>query len=115
MYEIEHLELAEHLKIRIQENNSMITISDKQIKQWANIVRLMIKSDKRKSEDIRQVINWCQQDTFWMGNILSMGKLREKWDMLTARMSAEKIKNHVPEDDLPWIQSPRPPKDEGVL
>jgi hypothetical protein len=28
------------------------------------------------------MIRWCQADEFWRGNILSMPKLREKYDQL---------------------------------
>jgi hypothetical protein len=29
-----------------------------------------------------QIIDWCQTDAFWKGNILSMPKFREKYDRL---------------------------------
>lgn len=45
-------------------------------------VRLMIDRDNRTPAQIEWVIRWCQADDFWKTNILSMPKLREKFDQL---------------------------------
>jgi hypothetical protein len=49
---------------------------------WARNVDLMMRVDGRLPEDIERVIRWCQADNFWQNNILSTGKLREKFDAL---------------------------------
>ena len=62
-------------------------------------MRLMIEQDKRTAEDIKVVIEWCQQDSFWSTNILSADKLRKQFDQLKMKMS----KNKKPaEDKFNW-------------
>jgi hypothetical protein len=46
----------------------------------------MMRLDKREANDIKDVIDWCQADSFWMVNILSTNKLREKFDQLYTKM-----------------------------
>jgi hypothetical protein len=56
------------------------------LQTWAKDVDRMIQIDKRTPEEIRAVIEWCQASTFWKNNILSIGKLREKFDQLLLKM-----------------------------
>lgn len=56
-------------------------------KAWRDAARLMIDSDDRTEDQITRCINWCQADEFWRTNILSMPKLRDKYDQL--RMKAK--------------------------
>ena len=57
---------------------------------WANEFRLMRERDNREAQEIKDVIDWCQADPFWQGNILSPKKLREKFDQLTIQMNSKK-------------------------
>ncbi|QIW21302.1 phage replisome organizer N-terminal domain-containing protein [Bacillus thuringiensis] len=57
---------------------------------WANDFRLMREKDNREPQEIKDVIDWCQADSFWQGNILSAKKLREKFDQLTIQMKSKK-------------------------
>ncbi|MDC7735501.1 hypothetical protein [Bacillus thuringiensis] len=57
---------------------------------WANEFRLMRERDNREPQEIKAVIDWCQADPFWQGNILSPKKLREKFDQLTIQMKSKK-------------------------
>ena len=57
---------------------------------WANEFRLLRERDNRELQDIKDVIDWCQADPFWKGNILSPKKLREKFDQLTIQMNVRK-------------------------
>ncbi|MBJ8031125.1 hypothetical protein [Bacillus cereus group sp. N21] len=57
---------------------------------WANDFRLMREKDNREPQEIKDVIDWCQADPFWQGNILSAKKLREKFDQLTIQMNSKK-------------------------
>ncbi|PHB24749.1 hypothetical protein COE80_17110 [Bacillus pseudomycoides] len=57
---------------------------------WANEFRLMRERDNREPQEIKDVIDWCQADLFWQGNILSPKKLREKFDQLTIQMKSKK-------------------------
>lgn len=49
---------------------------------WRVDCRRMIEIDGRTPEQIRGAINWSQKDPFWCANIMSMKKLREKYDTL---------------------------------
>lgn len=49
---------------------------------WINQCRLLREIDHRTPEQIEALIRWTQADSFWKSNILSIRKLREKWDQL---------------------------------
>jgi hypothetical protein len=50
--------------------------------EWVNQCRLLRESDNRTEAEIERVIRFSQSDSFWQKNILSMPKLRAKWDQL---------------------------------
>lgn len=52
------------------------------LEKWAIEVDRMLRLDGRTPDEIRKVINFAQNDSFWRSNILSMKKLREKWETL---------------------------------
>lgn len=58
-------------------------------KTWEREARLLIDKDGRTVEQIKWVIDWVQRDTFWQPNILSMPKLREKFDQVRLKAMAE--------------------------
>lgn len=62
-------------------------------KTWANDVRLMHEQDKRDYSDMATLWKFAREDSFWMSNILSPAKLREKWDQLWMKMEAQKNVN----------------------
>ncbi|PEA02055.1 hypothetical protein [Bacillus cereus] len=66
---------------------------------WANEFRLMRERDNREPQEIKDVIDWCQADPFWQGNILSPKKLREKFDQLTIQMKSRKGANNNAESN----------------
>jgi hypothetical protein len=55
---------------------------------WRDACRLLLDKDKRTEEQVAACIRWCQDDEFWHANILSMPKLREKYDQL--RLKAQR-------------------------
>lgn len=55
------------------------------LESWANDVRLMRERDGRQPDQIREMFEWAQADSFWSANILSPKKLREKFDQLTIK------------------------------
>jgi hypothetical protein len=70
----------------MQENNPESSIlkrltPDRQA-EWIDQCRLLRERDKKTPEEIERVIRFSQSDSFWKSNILSMPKLREKWDTL---------------------------------
>lgn len=52
---------------------------------WLQACDRLIRIDGIPAEDVRGAIDWSQQNEFWRGNILSMPKLREKYDQLRSQ------------------------------
>lgn len=75
-FKLAQLMLANNPKVKIPEN----------LNAWINEMRLMIEVDKRTPEEILQVIEFSQKDSFWWPNILSVGKLRKQFDQLYTKM-----------------------------
>lgn len=75
----EVIELCNYLADAIERNGSRRPVIGK---RWFDACRLMLDTDKREPEKVRRAIDWSQADPFWRSNILSMPKLREKYDQL---------------------------------
>lgn len=58
-------------------------------KEWRRQARLMLDRDKRELSKALNLIDWCQQDAFWMANIHSIPTFREKYDKLALRAREE--------------------------
>ncbi|WP_276855021.1 helix-turn-helix domain-containing protein [Enterobacter oligotrophicus] len=54
---------------------------------WANDIRLMRTIDGRTHRQICDMFKRVQADKFWIKNVLSPAKLREKWDELVLKLS----------------------------
>lgn len=59
--------------------------------RWRAECRLLLDRDGRAQAEVEAVIRWCQADSFWKTNILSMPKLRAKYDQLRLRMESEGV------------------------
>ena len=77
--------LSEYLVKLIKERNE--NFKQPPLEKWAENIDLMIRVDKRDPEEIKEVIEWCQQDEFWQDNILSTSKLRKQYDQLIMKMN----------------------------
>ncbi|OKI16543.1 hypothetical protein [Streptomyces sp. CB03911] len=53
--------------------------------KWRDAARLMLDKDRIALDDVLGAIRWSQADEFWCSNVLSMPKLREKYDTLRLR------------------------------
>jgi hypothetical protein len=95
--------VCRHLADRIEANGSKRpTVT----KPWRDAARRLIDRDGRTVEQILRAIDWCQDDPFWRANILSMPKLREKYDQL--RLQARRARAS-PGTDLELVHAaPRP-------
>lgn len=51
-------------------------------KKNIDAARLLLDRDGKTAEQVEAAIRWCQSDEFWRANILSMSKLREKYETL---------------------------------
>ncbi len=103
----EDMVLTNLLKNGIQENKPDYYFKGNNYKEkWANEVRLMrIGKENRSLERIEKVIDFALTDSFWKINILSMDKLREKFDILELKMR-EKAKNKGESDTTPPYLEP---------
>lgn len=80
--------LAETLSGQIVANNPSAKVTARQIQNWAREADRMIRCDGRTEFQIRELIEFSQRDSFWRTNILSMAKLREKFDQLTLKKNS---------------------------
>ncbi|MEN6462213.1 MAG: replication protein [Syntrophomonas sp.] len=55
------------------------------LQKWAWQMDALIRIDRRPPEEVREVINYAQGDSFWWGNILSVDKLRKQYDQLNSK------------------------------
>lgn len=94
--------ICTHLADRIEGNGSKRpTIT----KKWRDSARLMLDRDGRTEEQIHACIDWCQTDDFWHRNILSMPKLREKYEQLRlAATSGSKPRQRKSTRDEAFLQ-----------
>lgn len=67
-------------------------------KRWHDACDRLIRIDGHSPDEIEDVIRWSQQDEFWIPNILSMPKLREKFDTLRGQMRSQRKKPQQPFD-----------------
>ena len=51
----------------------------------------MVEQDGRTLEQIEAAAKWAQGHEFWRANVMSMGKLREKFDQL--RLQAQRVRS----------------------
>jgi len=75
-------ELSQYFLSKIQEHSPK---AKSNLKQWADIFRLMRTKDDRTEVEIRQVIDFAVSDDFWRCNILSPTSLRKKFDQLALK------------------------------
>ena len=87
--------LSERLCDLILKNNPSAKITASQGKSWARDADLMLRRDGRTEGQVLEVMDWSQGDNFWKSNILSMGKLRQKFDQLTLKMGGRNNGNVV--------------------
>lgn len=79
------LELTALLFSLILENDSgsrVIRMTGNQLDSWIDECRKLRDLDKRTPEQIESVIEWCQEDNFEKTVVLSMPKLRKRFDEL---------------------------------
>lgn len=56
---------------------------------WYSEMDKIMRIDKRTCEQLHELIDWSQQDSFWMNNILSPSKLRKQLDRLELQMAKD--------------------------
>jgi uncharacterized protein YlaN (UPF0358 family) len=72
-----------YLQNKIMENNPAFKErTDPQLQKWCKEIDRLIRLDKAKPADIKKIIDWVYQDSFWNSNILSAGGLRKHYPQL---------------------------------
>lgn len=111
--------LCTHLADRIAANGSK---RPEVTKGWRDAARLLLDKDGHEPAKAKRLIDWCQADSFWRANVLSMPTFRAKYDQLrlVALADFERNGGHVsPDGDLDVdailgaerFQPPAPPDD----
>lgn len=85
IYELNELLISQILKNHPGSRLSKPAELAKARKRWVAEIERLIRLDNRAPPEIREIILWATEDRFWSANILSAGKLREKWDTLKAQ------------------------------
>ena len=74
---------------------------------WIRAARLMLDNDGRTIDQIQRCCEWLVTDSFWASNVLSLPKLREKYDQL--RLNAQKsTPKQQPVNDDPYFYLNKP-------
>lgn len=92
----EEFRLAKYLFDKIRESNPFV--KEPNFQNWAKNIDLMHRVDNIPYEHIEKMIDWCRQDDFWKGNILSTEALRRGFAKMYERILQEhnkKQKNSV--------------------
>jgi hypothetical protein len=86
----EYFEIAKSFQLLFKRNlidaGSATTIVDKAKGTWIDDIRLLIETDKYSIQNLRDVYQFLQKDTFWKQNILSTSKLREQMSKIKLKM-----------------------------
>lgn len=89
-------QLSKYLFELIRKNNPKA--KEPNFQTWSKQFDLMIRVDKREVQEIKDLINWSQNDSFWYKNILSPQKLRKQYDQLIVKMSDDKTVGNFKSD-----------------
>lgn len=84
-YRPETIDLTNHLIFWMKQNNSKAKVPTS-LDKWNDEMDKLERIDKYDYTQIRTAIDWCQQDSFWKSNILSVPKLREKMSTIVLQM-----------------------------
>ena len=84
----EPLRLAELLRDLHKAHDRRFCPSKKHVEAWAADIEKLHRIDKREYSDIERVIRWVKTaGNFWLANIMSGAKLREKFPTLLMQMT----------------------------
>jgi len=78
-------ELARHLRAAILDRDPTTKVPEETpeaLARWATEADRMIRFDGRDLHEAADLMMWCQQDSFWSANILSMSAFRRQYDRL---------------------------------
>jgi hypothetical protein len=84
--------LCTRLHDRLEANGCRTKITS----QWRTDARRLLDLDHRELDKALNLIDWCQESSFWRPNIQSMSKFRTKYDQLRLQALAEHEKHSQP-------------------
>jgi len=90
-------------------------IAQKRKENWYNECRKLREIDNRSPKDIEAIINWCQEDDFEKTVVLSMSKMRKRFDSLWLKYERLKAKTEPKDlttEEKDWIEGKGKYKDE---
>lgn len=82
-------ELGEYLADKIESNGSKRPFVSQ---DWILSMCRLLDIDKRTPEQVRNAIDWCQDDDFWSSNILSPMALRKQYERLRLQATQKQRK-----------------------
>lgn len=85
--------LSKFFESLIKQHDEKFKVSN--IQTWCDHIRLTMERDGRDYDEIRDMMEWCQRDSFWQSNILSTKKLREKFPTLLIQSKTRGGKSHA--------------------
>lgn len=65
----------------------------KDLQNWSQHIDYMLRLDSRDPMKLIEIFKWTQKNDFWVANIRSPRKLRDKWDSLELQMDRDRPKN----------------------
>lgn len=77
-------ELCSRLHDKIIANGSKAEVTQ----GWRDAARRLLDRDERPLAEALALVDWCQADSFWQANILSMPTFRKQYDKLRLRKAA---------------------------
>jgi len=98
-------QLTIYLEGKIMENNGAVNKrNESQIQSWCKDMDKLIRIDKAKPEEIKQVIDWVVKDDFWNTNVMSAEKLRKHYSKLYKKAidKGKSLKQVAEEDPFDW-------------
>ena len=69
---------------------------------WLMEADRVFRLDKRPIEEALDLMKWCQQDSFWQGNILSPTKFRKQYDALMLHARRKRTVLSDGQGDTAW-------------
>jgi len=96
-------ELARHLRAAILARDPTTKVPEETpeaLARWAKDADLLIRVDKRDPQEAARLIEWCQQDSFWSANVLSMATFRKQYDRLKRQAQRGPRGHPVSEDPI---------------
>ena len=95
---------VEQLCVRLRDHIAGNTAKTPNITaKWRTEARLLLDRDDIPFDEAVRVLDWCQADSFWKGNILSMPKFREQYDKLRLQALREHEENKPKVDPDKWM------------